>query len=101
MKWVDVSELNSDLKPLRGEPLIFHCEVLEFSVRSSKKGNMFGILELQDDNDQTKFFLFGENLARFKQYGVKGKQLLIKGQPEKQRFSDNYEFRINEILDLF
>lgn len=101
MKWVGVSELNSDLKSLMGEHLIFHCKVREFIVRSSKKGNMFGILEVENGENKTKFFLFGDDFVHFKQYGVKGKQLLIKGRTEKQKFSDNYEFRINEILDVF
>ena len=101
MMWINLSDLKGDLKLLKGESLIFHCEVLEFSVRSSKKGNVFGVLEVGNDCDQSTFFLFGEDLVNFKQYGVKGKQILIKGSPKKQRFSDNYEFRIGEILDVF
>lgn len=101
MMWINLSELKGDLKLLKGESLIFHCEVLEFSVCSSKNGNMYGILEVCNDCDQSKFFLFGEDLVSFKQHGVKEKQLLIKGSPKKQRFSDNYEFRIGEILDVF
>ena len=101
MMWINLSELKGDLKVLKGESIIFHCEVFEFSVRSSKKGNMFGVLEVCNHCDQSTFFLFGEDLVNFKQHGVKGKQLLIKGSPKKQRFSDNYEFRIGEILDVF
>lgn len=101
MNWISISELNGDLKSFKGESLIFHCEVVQFSQRSSKKGNRFGILEVKSDHDQNKFFLFGEYFMKFRGYGVKGRQLLIKGSARKQRFSDNYEFIIEQIKDVF
>lgn len=101
MNWINISELKGDLKLLKGESLIFHCEVIKFSQRTSKKGNMFGILEVKDDHNQNKFFLFGEHFLKFRDYDVKGKQVLIMGSAQKQRFSDNYEFRIDKIQEVF
>lgn len=101
MNWINISELKGDLKLLKGESLIFHCGVVLFSQRISKKGNMFGILEVKDDHNQNKFFLFGEQFLKFRGYGVKGRQLLIIGSPRKQRFSDKYEFIIEQIQEVF
>lgn len=101
MKWINLSELQEDLRSMKDEDLIFHCEVIELSKRASKKGNMFGILEVKNNCSQTKLFLFREDFLKFQRYGIKGGQLLIKGKAQKQKFSDNYGFRITEIQDLF
>ena len=101
MNWISLSELKGDLRSLKGESLILHCEVVKFSERSSKKGNMFGILEVKNDHDQNKFFLFGEYFLKFRGFGVKGRPLLIKGSVRKKRFSDDYEFMIEQIQELF
>ena len=97
MIWINLRELKGDLKLLKGESLIFHCEVLEFSVRSSKKGNMFGVLEVCNDCEEFRFFLFGEDFVNFKQHGVKGKQILILQVVEVSRLPLDADIEIEAV----
>jgi DNA polymerase III alpha subunit len=101
MNWINLSELKGDLKSMSDEDLIFHCEVIKLSKRASKKGNVFGILEVKNNYSQAKLFLFREDFLKFQRFGSRGGQLLIKGRAQKQKFSENYGFKIIEIQDLF
>ena len=101
MKWLKINELNEDLKPYKNEFLMFECELDEFSKRVTKSGNLFGILIVKNGIYQTKFFLFRDDIKRFNHLNKKGKKLIIKGRPKKKRFSNDFEFKITEIHELF
>jgi len=66
--------------------------------RLNKRGNQYGILELEDYSGSARFFVDGENYLKFKHFFVVGVFLYIVGSMVKSRYrSDEQEFKITHI----
>lgn len=94
------AELNKNPMDLRGKELSFAGIVADAAERMSKKGNQFGILEVEDYTEAGKFFLFGDTYLKFRRFLVQGAFLYMKGKIEKRyRYSkdDDVEFKIHNI----
>ncbi|MEQ9378566.1 MAG: DNA polymerase III subunit alpha [Imperialibacter sp.] len=66
--------------------------------RTTKKGNPFGVLTLEDYSDSYEFFMFSDTYVKFKQFYMVGWYLFVEGfmQPSKFRVGE-LEFKISEI----
>jgi len=75
--------------------------VSDVSHRTTKTGNPYGVLTVEDYSDSFEFFLFSDTYIKFKQFFMKGWYLFIEGtmQPSKFRAGEN-EFRISDMQIL-
>ncbi|MEX2513928.1 MAG: DNA polymerase III subunit alpha [Cyclobacteriaceae bacterium] len=72
--------------------------VTSFAHRTTKKGNPFGTLTMEDYHGAHTFFLFGEDYVKFKQYFMTGWFLYLSGSVHPNKFkTGEYEFKINQI----
>lgn len=63
--------------------------------RTSKRGNPFGTLEMEDYGESHKFFLFGETYLKFKHFLSVGNFLFVEGKVVKSKNRWNDEERID------
>lgn len=72
--------------------------VTSFAHRTTKKGNPFGTLTLEDYHGAHTFFLFGEDYVKFKEYFMTGWFLYLSGSVHPNKFkTGEYELKINQI----
>ena len=91
-------QYNTDPQRFGGKEVCFAGIVTEAVERMSKKGNMYGILNLADFTDQASFFLFGDNYLKFRHFLVEGAMLFVRGRMEPKRFNKaEYEMNITSI----
>ncbi|MDN3205135.1 DNA polymerase III subunit alpha [Algoriphagus sediminis] len=94
-KMPDLSD--AELLKSRGE-LRLAGSVASFAHRTTKKGNPFGTLTMEDYAGSHTFYLFGEDYIKFKEYFMTGWFLFIQGKVQQNRWKENeYEFKINKI----
>ena len=70
--------------------------VVDFQERMGKKGNQFGILKIEDYSGSFEFMLFGNKFVEFRNYGVSGLAIVVKGAYERG-FGDNIRFNVHTI----
>ncbi len=74
--------------------------ITEAAHRLTKTGREFGSITLEDYTGKTELMFWGEDYVKFKHFIDKGQTVYISGF-FKQRFNtNNYEFKINNILLL-
>ncbi len=71
--------------------------VTECSERISKKNTAYGIMVIEDYEDQHRLFLFGDDYQRFKPYFFPNNFVAIKGRFEIPRFRTEAEFKISNV----
>lgn len=95
-----LSEL-SELGHLRGKELTVAGIVTEIKHGTSKNGNPYGFLTVQDYTDSYRFALFGKDYQELRKYCYMDYPLLIKGnilsKPYKE---DELEFKIKSMMML-
>jgi len=93
----DLGKFNN-MDDLRGKILRIGGIVTDISHRTSRNGNPFGILTLEDYNGSYSFYLFSDDYLKYKQFFEVGWFLYIKGtvSPQKWR-NDELEFKIQEM----
>lgn len=75
--------------------------VASFAHRTTKKGNPFGTLTMEDYQGSFTFFIFGEDYVKYKEYFMSGWFLFIQGKVESKRWAENErEFKIKNIMLL-
>lgn len=94
----NLERYNTDPRSALNKDVTFGAIVTEAAERMSKKGNMFGVLNLADYTDSSTFFLFGDTYLKYRRYLVEGAMLYIKGRVETRRYDDSQiEFKITHI----
>ncbi len=68
--------------------------------RTTKRGNPFGVITMEDYNDSHTFYLFSQDYIKFKEYFMPGWFLYIQGSVKPRWKSDELEFKINDIRPL-
>ena len=84
----------------KNKELKFAGMVTEAAHKFTKTGKPYGLFFLEDYTDSQRFFLFGDDYIRFKDYLVQGWFLYMKGRVQPRRFSkdeNELEFKINTI----
>lgn len=89
-----------DLPTVNNRDLQFGGVVTEAVHRMTKNGRPFGMLTLEDYNHAERFFLFGEDYVRLKEYLNTGWFLYVTGRVGMRKFSkdpNELEFKISDI----
>lgn len=88
----------SELEKLRGREIRLGGVVSAYAHRTTRKGNPFGILTLEDYEATYSFYLFSDDYLKFKKYFEMDWFLYIKGIISPRKWNENeLEFKIQEI----
>lgn len=88
----------NDKESLIGRDVLAGGIVSGFREGTTKTGNPFGILKVEDFTGSGEIALFGENYVEYSKYGKVGMYLLINGKMEPRRYNDKiFDFRIASI----
>ncbi len=86
---------------LNGKELAIAGIVSSAKVLTSKNGNFYGRLAIEDFTDSFEMTLFGKDFENNRKFFYEGYPLLIKGKFEKSRFKEGeLEFSIKNIIML-
>ena len=91
-----IDKLN-ELDKLRGREIKIGGIVSDVQHRTSKKGNPFGQLTIEDFNDNHTFYLFSQDYIKFKPMLEKGWFLYITGIVQNRWNSEELELKITNI----
>lgn len=87
-----------NLESIKGREFKVAGIVTESAHRTSKKGNPFGILTIEDYNDSIQIFLFSDDYVKFKDYLVPGWFLFVQGKVVENKWdSSRLEYKISNI----
>ena len=90
-------ELN-DKETLVGREVLAGGIVTGFREGTTKTGNPFGILKVEDFTGSGEIALFGQDYIEYSKYGKPGMYLLISGKMEARKYNDKiFDFRILSI----
>ena len=96
----DMVELN-DKETLVGREVLAGGIVTGFREGTTKTGNPFGILKVEDFTGSGEIALFGQDYIEYSKYGKPGMYLLISGKMEARKYNDKiFDFRISSIMLL-
>ncbi|MCB0761706.1 MAG: DNA polymerase III subunit alpha [Flavobacteriales bacterium] len=90
----------NDLQSYANKELSVAGMVTEAAHRFTKNNKPFGVIHLEDYDDNARFFLFGDEYLKFKDYLVEGWFLFLKGRVQTKRFAKDpseLEFKINQV----
>lgn len=90
----------SQMENLRNKELRFGGMVTESGHKISKNGKPYGVFTMEDYYDSQRFFLFGDDYIKFKDYLVQGWFLHLTGKIQPRRFSkdeNDVEYKITRI----
>src|SRR5690606_37633665 len=68
-----------DIENMKGAELKFAGMVTDFSHNTSKNGNAYGTITIEDKTDSQRFFLFGDDYKNLRTYFNKGDFVFVKG----------------------
>ena len=75
--------------------------VVDFQVRTGKKGGQFGILKIEDYSGSFEFMLFGNKFVDYQKYGVPGLAIVVRGAyvrgAYEKGYGDNIRFNVKTI----
>jgi len=89
-----------NLASVNGKELSLATICTDTQSRMTKKGNPFGILQVEDYHSSYEFFVFGEDYIKLKPYFIQGQYLFIKGRVQQKKWAkdvNDLEFKINSI----
>ena len=95
-----LAHATGDLDKIKGHELSIPVICTGVQDRMTKKGNPFGVLEVEDKEASHNFFIFGEDYVKFKPYFLPGQFLFIKGKATTKKWSkdeNDLEFKIISI----
>lgn len=87
-----------DKESLIGREILAGGIVTGFREGTTKTGNPFGILKVEDFTGSGEIALFGQDYIEYSKYGKPGMYLLISGKMEARKYNDKiFDFRISSI----
>lgn len=89
-----------DLTLVRNKELRFAGMLNEVGHKFTQHGKPYGVFNLEDYENNHRFFLFGDDYVKFKDYLVEGWFLFIGGKVQPKRFAkdpDDLEFKIHKV----
>ena len=88
-----------DLERLKGRQLSFGGMVTASEERIAKNGNRYGNFTVEDYEHSERFFVFGEDYVKFREYMVPGFFIFMKGVVRERKRGEliELEFKINTI----
>ncbi len=71
--------------------------VTDFVERPAKRGGNYGRMKIDDYSDSCELMLFDNQYLNFKNYGVKGTPIVVKGRFTKNKYNDRVFFNITSM----
>jgi DNA polymerase-3 subunit alpha len=87
----------NDKEQLKNKELLLGGIVTGFREGSTKQGNPYGILTMEDFTGSGEIALFGKDYIDYAKFGKTGMYLFIKGKIEQRKFGNALDFRIKSI----
>ena len=87
----------SDLEKHRGKDILLAAIISEGEHRTTRRGDPFGTIILEDYHDSHKIFLWRENYLKYKHFLNPGTFVSVKGRIEIPPRRSELEFVINSI----
>ena len=69
----------------------------DFVERPAKRGGNYGRMKIEDYSDSCELMLFDNQYLNFKNYGVKGTPIVVKGRFTKNKYNDRVFFNITSM----
>ncbi len=88
---------SEEAEPVENKEIKLGGMVTDFQTRTSKNGDPFGILRLEDLTGSTELRLFGRQFSEFNGYGVPGSQILVVGKFQRRFANGDLRFNISRI----
>lgn len=86
-----------DMSPEEGRQVTFGGMVTGYTQLTSKAGNMYGRLKVEDFSGSVELPLFGQNFIEFHKFGVEGLPLIITGKYQRRFKTSEVEFAVTHI----
>lgn len=86
-----------DMTPEEGKIVTVGGMVTGYNQLTSKAGNMYGKIKIEDFTGSVEFPLFGQNFIEFHKFGVEGLPLVITGKFQTRRGQTAPEFSVTHI----
>ena len=96
----DDSTSETKFVPVEGMPMTFGGMVVSFSKGTTKKGDPFGRLKVEDFSGAHEFALFGKDYYNYAPYADAGTKVLIRGSFARRYNSPELRFSISSISPL-
>jgi DNA polymerase-3 subunit alpha len=92
-----LAEVKSHADDLNQE-LVMGGLVVDFQIRTGKKGGQFGILKIEDYSGSFECMLFGNKFVDYQKFGIPGFAIVVRGAYEKgYRDTDPPRFNVHTI----
>lgn len=99
----DLGTLTGSMPSLKGRELAFAGLVTHAEHRMTKNNKPFGSFDIEDKTGSQKFFMFGEDYAKFRHLLERNYFVFVRGSVTQKKWSKNpedIEFRISHIQHL-
>jgi DNA polymerase-3 subunit alpha len=92
------AQLKAGLEPFRNREVIFGGIITGFENRTSKTGNAFGKLIIEDYNGSVELMLFGKDFIEYNKYMVQGLFVFVKARvQERYNQPGSLEIKLSKI----
>jgi DNA polymerase-3 subunit alpha len=92
------AQLKAGLEPFKNREVIFGGIVTGFENRTSKTGNAFGKLIIEDYNGSVELMLFGKDFIEYNKYMVQGLFIFVKARvQERYNQPGSLEIKLSKI----
>ncbi|WP_317900130.1 DNA polymerase III subunit alpha [Aurantibacillus circumpalustris] len=92
------AQLKAGLEPFKNREVIFGGIVIGFENRTSKTGNAFGKLIIEDYNGTVEIMLFGKDFIEYNKYMVQGLFIFVKARvQERYNQPGSLEIKLSKI----
>ncbi len=92
------AQLKAGLEPFKNREVVFGGIITGFENRTSKTGNAFGKLIVEDYHGSTELMLFGKDFVEYNKYMVQGLFVFVKAKvQERYNQPGSLEIKINKI----
>lgn len=92
------AQLKAGLEPFKNREIIFGGIVTGFENRTSKTGNAFGKLIIEDYNGSVELMLFGKDFIEYNKYMVQGLFIFVKARvQERYNQPGSLEIKLSKI----
>ena len=92
------AQLKAGLEPFKNREVIFGGIVIGFENRTSKTGNAFGKIIIEDYNGSVEIMLFGKDFIEYNKYMVQGLFIFVKARvQERYNQPGSLEIKLSKI----
>ena len=86
-----------DKKLTLNEDITFGGIVTDYVEKRTRNGKMYGRITLEDYSGKYELMLFGRNFVDFRNFGIPGEAIMVRGVYNKSPYNDRINFDIKDI----